>query len=209
MACCCSSNQYCCWNKDPGAPLAPGELPAVSACQDTPCAGMSNAFRDFTLHRSGPHLSGSDCASECVNKACVTSGGMFNGSSPVVRNWVYGLPRDNASVVFGISAGINQIGLTYGIILNSGTTYSPTKWLVWDYGEFDNLGNTIRPRTLLGDTGWLFGTPPSCAPVPMDTNFRFKAFAKPAIPRPSCVIVQVLSPCNVTEWLFQIIERTV
>jgi hypothetical protein len=208
MACCCSSEFYCCWDKDPGAPLAPGESPAVSACQDSPCAGMSNAFKDFTLYRSGPH-SGSDCPAACVNTACAATGQMLGNSSPTMRRWVYNLPRENSSVVFPISAGVNQIRLLYQIVLNSGTDYSPTKWLVWDYGEFDNLGNTIRPRTLLGQTAWLFGTPPSCARVPMDTNQRFAFYNKPAIPRPSCVIVQVLSPCNVTDWLYQITELTV
>jgi hypothetical protein len=60
---CCKKGRYCCWNKDPNAPLAEGEEAAYTSCQETPCAGMETG--DRRLFNSGPYDDDAECRNNC------------------------------------------------------------------------------------------------------------------------------------------------
>ena len=75
MACCCGGSgggPYCCWDKDPALPLAPGEAAATTSCQSLPCTGMST--NDFTLFSAGPYADSSTCSAQCGGFNCTGSG---------------------------------------------------------------------------------------------------------------------------------------
>lgn len=212
MACCCGAESYCCWDKDPTAALASGEAPATKACQPTPCAGMGDSFPNLMRYVSGPHASEADCAPQCTNVTCYANYPINPSTQqgPDIRNWIYGLPRNYSSLNFSIVAGVNNIVMSYGIVPNGGTQPAPTRFLLWDYGDYDASGNVIRQRSLLGDSGWIGGTPPSCSG---SWPFGFSRFqmrvTKTALSTPSCLTVQVISPCNVSDWGYQILARIV
>ena len=212
MACCCGGESYCCWDKDPTVALAVGESPAVSACQATPCAGMSDAFPNLMRYKSGPHASDAECAAACANVTCYANYPVNPSTQlgPDIRNWIYGLQGPYSSLNFSIAAGVNNIVMSHGIVPNSGRQPAPTRFLLWDYGDYDADGNVLRPRTLLGDSGWLGGNPPSCSGSWPYNLARFQMRVnKAALPTPSCLTVQVISPCNTSDWGYQILARII
>lgn len=206
MACCCgAAGSYCCWEKEPTTALNTGDSPPYSYCQDTPCPGMSDAPPNLSLYRSGPHPSGSACAEQCT--ICSTYP-TYPGTpqSPFLRNWVYGYPR-NTAINFTLSPNVSFIFFAFSIAIYSGNNrITPMRFLLWDLGEYDSSGTVVRPRALLFDTDWTGGTPPTCAQG-STTSAPIGRINITPIPVVRCVTMQVINPCNLSDWGGQIQSR--
>lgn len=175
MACCCGGGTYCCWDKNPALPLAPGEAKAKTSCQELPCTGMASG--DFTLYSAGPYADSSECAAQCGGFNCTSSGcvqaatdgqyrtiqecnlvccaggyqmtpGIFTGVSESSNSTSYNSRTAYARGVLKFPANtLLRFVLFYwnGGSSNSESPYCPIRWTAY-LANYDATGALLSPR---------------------------------------------------------------